>query len=149
MLRIRALTFVLAAIMATSGASAPARRVSATTATSPSSDTLSGLFILQLMNGTELPSTKELNGLVYTLHAVSIAFRLNGTYTQSTTVTVTRDGRTLGVETDTLQGRFDYAASTHVISLRGSSGFPMAGTVVNDVMTLQVVRDTAVFYRQY
>ena len=150
MRRIRALAYVLAAVLATSCASVSRPRVtSATTAASAGKDTLSGLFILQLMNGKELPSIKEHNGLVYTLHKVSIAFEPNGTYDQWTTVSATRAGKTIGIDTDLTEGTFAYAASTHVISLHGNTGPPMAGTVVNDMMTLQVVRDTAVFYRQY
>jgi hypothetical protein len=146
---IGALTYVLAALVLTSHASPSSRRAArATAVTNVRGDTLSGLFILQLMNGKELPVNQEHNGLVYTLNSVSIAFKLNGTYDQSTSVTVTQAGRTFGPETYLVRGTFDYAASTHVVSLRGSSGLPMGGSIVNDMMTLQVVRDTAVFYRQ-
>jgi len=150
MRRIRALACVLTAILLTSCASTARGQVTnATTGTSPKGDSLSGLFILQLMNGNELPFDKEHNGLVYRLDKVSIAFKQNGTYDQWTTVTVTRAGQTIGVDTDLTEGTFHFAASTHVVSLRGKTGLPMAGTVVDDRMTLQVVRDTAVFYRQW
>ena len=148
MRRIRALTYLVAAILMTSGASASSQRVaSAGTATKARGDTLSGLFILQFSDGREVPYSRENAGVVYTLDSASIAFKPNGSFTRSTTVTVRKAGETFAA-TRLFHGTFIYAASTHAVALRDSAGVSIDGTIVNDTMTLYAGPETLVFYRQ-
>jgi hypothetical protein len=148
MRRIHALHLV-AAILLTSGASASTQRVaSASIATSARGDTLSGRFILQFTNGREVPFSTENAGAVYTLDSASIAFKPNGSFIRSTTVTVRQAGDTFAASR-LFHGTFVYSASTHAVSLRDSDGVSIGGTIVNDTMTLAAGRDTLVFYRQW
>jgi hypothetical protein len=141
MRRIRAATYVLAAILLTSCGS--------DSATSPSKDkdTLSGVFKLQWVNGKGLPISAEEAGVVVTLNTDLITFQLNGTFTQSTTMTVTQSGQTIGPASLLLDGTYAYALSTQAVSLRTSDGAQISGTVVNDTMTLQDGAQTFVYYR--
>jgi hypothetical protein len=149
MCRFRALTYLLAAIVLTSCASASSRRVpGAHTATHPRGDTLSGLFILQLSNGRELPFSTENAGAVYTLDSASIALQPNGIFTRSVTVTVRQAGETF-TASRLFHGTFVYTASTHVVSPRDGDGASVAGSIMNDTMTLQAGRESLVFYRQW
>ena len=140
MRRIRALTYVLAAILLTACGS--------DAGTNPAEETLSGTFLLQSVNGNGLPFSTEDEGAVVTLNSASIAFQLNGTFNQSTSTTVTQAGQTLGPASVLLAGTFVYVASTHAVSLRSSDGAQIAGTVLNNTMTLQDDGDTYVFNRQ-
>ena len=63
-------------------------------------------------------------------------------------MSATRAGTTIGPTTLLFQGTYVYKASTHAVSLRDGDGSRIAGTIVNDMMTLRAGRDTLVYYRQ-
>jgi hypothetical protein len=139
MRRIRALSYVLAvALLAGCGSDQ---------GTNPSDDTPSGVFVLQWVNDKALPFSTDAEGVVYAIASARITLQQDGRFTQSMTASVTLDGRT---ETATLptNGTFVYTASTHAITLVASDGGQIAGTVLNDTLTLYDGGDTLVFYRQ-
>ena len=142
MRRIRALPYLLAALLLTS--------CGTDSGTNPSENPLVGTFILQSVNGNGLPFSTQRVGGVYTLGSSWIAFRLPREFTQSLTVTtVTQSGQTIGPATFLEYGTFLYTASTQAVSLRRSDGIQFVGSVANDTMTL--VEDgggTFVFKRQ-
>jgi hypothetical protein len=140
MRRFRALTYLLAAILLTSCGS--------DSGTNPGKDTLSGVFVLQWVNEQALPFNMEDDGVVLTLHKDVITFQLGGTFTQSTTVTVTQAGETNGPASLLVDGTYVYGASTQAVSLRTSDGTQIAGTVVNDTMILRDGGQTFAYYRQ-
>ena len=139
MRRIRALTYVLAAVLLASCGSDQG--------TGPTENTPTGVFVLQWVNEKPLPFSTDEDGLVYSITSDRITLQKDGRFVQSMTLSMTLDGRT---ETATLpsSGTFVYTASTNAITLLASDGGQIAGTVLNDTMTLHEGGDTFVFYRQ-
>jgi hypothetical protein len=139
MRRIRTLSYLLAAaVLAGCGSDQ---------GTNPIADTPSGVFVLQWVNDKALPFSTGEAGVVYTITSDRITLQKDGRFVESTTASLTIDGRT---ETATLptNGTFVYTASTNAISLLASDGGQIAGTVLNDTMTLHDSGNTFVFYRQ-
>ena len=140
---------VLAVIVLAGCASASSQGLtSARGETNARGDTLSGLFILQFVNGKELPLQMQDAGSAYTLNHSAIAFRLDGTFAQASAVTAPQVGNTIAPTSFLFDGTFVYAASTQAVSLRSRRGGRIAGALANDVLTLLAGSDTLVFYRQ-
>ena len=140
MRRIRAATYILAAILLASCGS--------DSGTNPSeNNTLSGMFSLQWVNEKALPFSVDDAGDVFTITSDRITFQSDGRFVESIGASVTSGGRT---ESATLSssGTYTYSASTTAISLVASDGTRISGTVLNDTMQLHDGADTFVFYRQ-
>jgi hypothetical protein len=125
MRRIRTLSYLLAAaVLAGCGSDQ---------GTNPIADTPSGVFVLQWVNDKALPFSTGEAGVVYTITSDRITLQQDGRFVESTLPT---------------NGTFVYTASTNAISLLASDGGQIAGTVLNDTMTLHDSGNTFVFYRQ-
>ena len=146
MRRIRAVSYVLAAVMSIGCGSDKA-----TGPDSQSPTTVSGVFVLQSVNAKSLPysfTDPEASGVVFAITSDQITLKQDGTFAEVMQVTATEGGQTSGTVTIPSSGTFVYTPSTHAISLLASSGARVTGTVQNDTMTFKDDGDTFVFKRQ-
>jgi hypothetical protein len=144
MRRIRALPYVLAAVLLTSCGS--------DSATNPSETTLSGVFVLQSVNNKPLPysyTTIEAgNAVVFSLTSDRITLQEDGNFAESMAVTVTQGNQTTGPAIIPSSGTYVYSSSTNAITLRASDGGQISGTVSSNTMALKEDGDTFVYSRQ-
>jgi hypothetical protein len=147
MRRIRAVSYVLAAVMLTSCGSDKA-----TDPGDQSPTTVSGVFVLQSVNDKPLPysfmAPEPGSDVVLALTSDRITLQQGGTYAEVMSMTATQGGQTAGPATISSTGTFVYTPSTRAVSLLASGGARITGTVLNDTMTLKDDGDTFVYHRQ-
>ena len=142
MRRFRALPYVLAAVLlaacGSDGVTTPEEKKAPT-----------GTFTLQSVNGKSLPysftTAEDGPGVVFTINSDFIKLELDGKFGETTTVSVTESGQTIGPATLVVSGTFVYTAATNAITLSASGGGQISGTVVSDAMTLKDGSDTYVY----